>query len=244
MLNYVGASASATTASNKSQSKRQRQRSTSVIIYLSEKARYIYDPAMAGVGEASAIIGLVSAAASLSKAVFEIGIQYTNAKAQIESLGREISILGKILDQLSRFISKGKSHIDISVHLLTTEIIDECSNMFSQLDAYNDKLYGNSVGSNPSLRAKTKWVFQAAELEYFRARVDSMKINLLLMMSLQSISAHSGFASPFIYLLRRKTKSSNRHSIVAVLSLISGSKSMQGVYNCSRLKAMHASSDY
>ncbi|MCJ1461612.1 hypothetical protein MMC07_000209 [Pseudocyphellaria aurata] len=150
---------------------------------------------MAGVGEASAIIGLVSTAAKLSKAVFEIGLQYTEAKAQIESFGREISILGKILDQLSRFISNGTSHIDIGVHLLTTEIIDECSNMFSQLDAYNEKLYGNPAGLNPSLRAKTKWVFQTAELDYFRTRVDSMKINLLLMMSFQSISALSGSSS-------------------------------------------------
>lgn len=147
---------------------------------------------MAGVGEAAAIIGLVSTAAELSKAVIGIGAQYKNARVQIESFGREVSMLGKILDQLSRLLSKGASHIDIGVHLLTTEIVDECSSMFAQLDAYKNKLYGNSAALNPTLRGKTKWVFEAAELDYLRTRVDSMKINLLLMMTFQAISAPSG----------------------------------------------------
>lgn len=151
---------------------------------------------MAGVGEAAAIIGLVTTATRLSKAMIEIGTQYRDAGAQIESFGREISILGKILDQLSRLLFKGASHIEIGVHLLTTEIVDECSDMFAQLDAYNDRLHGSSAASNPTLRAKVKWMFGAAELDYFRARVDSMKINLLLMMTFQSISACSGFVSP------------------------------------------------
>lgn len=156
---------------------------------------------MAGVGEAAAIIGLVSTAAELSKAVIGIGAQYKNARVQIESFGREVSMLGKILDQLSRLLSKGASHIDIGVHLLTTEIVDECSTMFAQLDAYKNKLYGNSAALNPTLRGKTKWVFEAAELDYLRTRVDSMKINLLLMMTFQAISAPSGLVSPFSLIL-------------------------------------------
>lgn len=156
---------------------------------------------MAGVGEAAAIVGLVSTAARLSKAVIGIGAQYRDAKAQIESFGRDVSILGKILDQLCRLLSTGASHIDISVHLLTTEIVDECSDMFAQLDAYNDRLYGNSATLNPTLRAKAKWVFEAAELDYSRTRVDSMKMNLLMMMTFQSISAHSGSDSPLYAIL-------------------------------------------
>lgn len=73
--------------------------------------------------------------------------------------------------------------------------------MFAQLDAYNDKLYGNSATLNPTLRAKAKWVFEAAELDYFRTRVDSMKMNLLMMMTFQSISTHSGSDSPLYAIL-------------------------------------------
>lgn len=146
--------------------------------------------AMAGIGEASAIIGLISTAARLSKAVIEIGNKYKDASAQIESFGRDLAILGRILDQLKRLVERDASNIDIGAHLLITEIVDECGDLFSQLDAFNDKLYGKSGSLNPTLRGKTKWVFKAAELDYLRARVDSMKINLLLMMTFQAINSH------------------------------------------------------
>lgn len=142
---------------------------------------------MAGIGEASAIIGLVSTAARLSKAFVEIGCQYKDARAQIESFGRDVAILGRILDQLKRLLSKDASSIEIGVHLLTTDIVEECSDMFDQLDTFNDRLYGKSGSLNPSIRGKTKWVFEAAELNYLRTRVDSMKLNLLLMMTFQTV---------------------------------------------------------
>ena len=74
------------------------------------------------------------------------------------------------------------------------EVIDECVDMFSQLDASNDRLYGKPT-SDPAFRGKTKWVFKSTELEYLRARVDSMKINILLMMTLQSV--HNTWYCPF-----------------------------------------------
>lgn len=151
---------------------------------------------MAGIGEASAIIGFVSAAAKLSKTVIEIAVQYKNARVQIESFGRELGIFSKILDQLNRMQSRDALNMDISIRLLISEVTDECYNLFSQLDAYNDKLYGNSSSLNSKLRGKTKWIFQASELEYLRARVDSMKINLLLMMSFQAINGRQEYEFP------------------------------------------------
>lgn len=151
---------------------------------------------MAGVSEASAIIGLVGTAAQLSRVIIEIGSKYKHAKAQIESFGRELGILSKILDQLRRLLSKDASSLDMSFHVLTTEIIDECGDLFSQLNVYKEKLYSTPTSQNPSWRGKTKWVFEAAELDYLRARVDSMKVNLLLMMTFQTINGQQGWVYP------------------------------------------------
>lgn len=147
---------------------------------------------MAGVSEASAIIGLAATAAHLSMLIIEVGHKYKNAKVQIESFGRELGILSKILDQLRRLLSQDALHLDMSFHVLTTEIVDECSEMFSQLNTFKEKLYDAPSSHNPSWRGKTKWVFEAAELEYLRARVDSMKVNLLLMMTFQTINGQRG----------------------------------------------------
>ena len=49
---------------------------------------------MARVGEASAVVGLISTAAYLSKAVIDIAVKYKDAKKQIESFGIESEVLG------------------------------------------------------------------------------------------------------------------------------------------------------
>ncbi len=140
---------------------------------------------MAGVGEASAIVNLIGTAATLSKAVVDIANKYKNARKQIESFGREVGVLGNVLDQLHRLQEKDSMETDDGVHSVTMTILDQCAEFFSELDTYKDALY-SSPGSVRSLtfRGKTKWVFTAAELDYLRARLESMKTNMLLMMTM------------------------------------------------------------
>ena len=141
---------------------------------------------MAGVGESSAIVALIGTAATLSKAVVDIASKYKNAGKQIESFGREVGILGNVLDQLHRLHEKDHMEADDGVHSVTMTILGQCAELFSELDTYKDALYSRP-GSVRSLtfRGKTKWVFTAAELDYIRARLESVKTNLLLMMTMQ-----------------------------------------------------------
>ncbi|KAK0515210.1 hypothetical protein JMJ35_002589 [Cladonia borealis] len=143
---------------------------------------------MAGVGEASAIVGLISTAASLSKAVIDVASKYKAARLQIESFGQEVGILGKILDQLHRLYSKDDLRSDGGVIAVTVDILDQCSGLFAELETYRDTLYSRA-GSvrNVTFFGKTKWVFEEKELEYLRTRVESMKINMLLIMTMQCV---------------------------------------------------------
>jgi hypothetical protein len=145
--------------------------------------------ATAGLGEASAIVSLIATATRLSKAVIEIGSTYKEARVQIELFGPEVGILGRILDQLSTLLLKDEPHLEDDAKILVREIVDECVFLFAQLDSFNERLYGRagSAAMMATLKGKVKWVFEVAELEYLRARVDSMKINILLMMTLQSV---------------------------------------------------------
>ena len=75
--------------------------------------------------------------------------------------------------------------MDTEASLLTIQIVEETTTLFSELDLYRKNLYrGHSASTDQgvSLRGKTKWAFQAAELQAQRDRVNSMKINILLMM--------------------------------------------------------------
>ena len=141
---------------------------------------------MAGVGEASAIVGLIGTAAQLSKSVIDIASKYKDARKQIESFGHEVAILGTILDQMYRLLGKDHLERDIEIYSILVTIVNQCSDFFSELEVYKDALYSRQGSPrNLSLRGKTKWVFKAAELEYLRARVESMKTNMLLMMTMQ-----------------------------------------------------------
>ena len=145
---------------------------------------------MAGVGEASAVVTLIATAAKLSETAINVARKYKNAKSQIESFGREVGMLGQILDQLSKLLVEENAPIDNSVKMLIRQIVNECSGMFSQLDTFNNRLHSGSSSSSPqsvSRRGKAKWVFEKTELEYLCARVESMKTNILLLMMLQSL---------------------------------------------------------
>ena len=143
---------------------------------------------MAGVGEASAIVGLIATAAQLSKAVVDIAGKYKDARKQIESFGLEVAILGNVLDQMYRLLGRDHLEQDVEVYSVMRTIVNQCGEFFSELDVYKDKLYSRQ-GSvrNLTLRGKAKWMFEAAEMEYLRARLESMKTNMLLMMTMQCI---------------------------------------------------------
>ena len=141
---------------------------------------------MAGVGEGSAIVALIGTAATLSKAVVDIASKYKNARKQVESFGREVGVLGNVLNQLHRLQEKDYMETDDGIRSVTMTILGQCAELFSELDTYKDALYSRP-GSVRGLtfRGQTKWVFTSVELDYLRARLESVKTNMLLMMTMQ-----------------------------------------------------------
>lgn len=152
---------------------------------------------MAGVGEASAIVGLIDVATQLSLGIVYTARKFKDARWQIALFGEEVGFLGRILDRLNQCISLDLTTSDEGVQTLTTEIIDESAKMFSLLDAYKDKLFGKAESNHPiGFRGRTKWVFDSKEIEYLRARVESMKSNIQLMLSLQQIHSKQTYFFP------------------------------------------------
>ena len=157
---------------------------------------------MAAIGELSAIITCVNTSARLSKAIIEIAVRYQDARKQIDAFGKEVQVLGQVLSQLYRFLEGHLDDVDSGVLGVTKQVLEECIVLFSEVDSFNDKLYSKEAGSQDpngrvTLRGKTRWVFEAAELRMLRAQVDSMKINVLLMMTLQCLQKRPRSVSPF-----------------------------------------------
>ena len=146
------------------------------------------------IGEASAIVTLVNLSARLSKALYDIASKFYDARAQIEAFGREVQMLGEILNQLQRFLKQQDHSADFEVTCVTNKVLEQCTTLFSGIDDFREKLYAIERSSDPgkariTFRGKTKWVFESSELQLLQAQVDSMKINMLLMMSLQCLQS-------------------------------------------------------
>ena len=149
---------------------------------------------MAGIGEASGIVTLIGIAPQISKALISAASNYKHARSQIESFGREVSVFGGVLGQLDVLFTDN-NHLESGVRALLSQILGECNEMFSQLNSFSDKLHAKPIAlQGVSRRGKMKWVLgDKTELEYLRARVDSMKINILLMMTLQAVQNHKRY---------------------------------------------------
>ena len=182
---------------------------SSSLCYIFADGKLTWRESMAGVGEASAIVGLISTAASLSKAVIDIASKYKVARLQIESFGQEVGILGNILDQLHRLYSKDDLRSDGGVVAVIRDILDQCSGLFAELETYRDTLYSRTrLANNVTILGKTKWVFEEKELEYLRTRVERMKTNMLLMMIMQCVHGRQRYRQRRLLLCNRLTQSS------------------------------------
>lgn len=148
-------------------------------------------PTMAGIGEVSAIVSLAAAAAAVAKSVFEISARFKDAKDQYIAFAKELKILSQVLNQLEKFLSS-ISNLEPDAHALTEDIIDSCSVLLLQLESFRDKLLGSEATPTDdrfsfSVLKRTKWTLGSTELSLQRDRVDSMKTNILMMMTMMML---------------------------------------------------------
>ena len=145
---------------------------------------------MSGVGEVSAIVGLVSVSARLSQKIIDISLKYKSSGAQIEAFGKDISTFGHVLDQLHRLLARRGPRLDPEARGVIDRAIEQCDTLFSEIDSFKDKLYSRASPSSPlqlTFRSRAKWVFKAEELQVLQARLDSARMNMILLMTLECL---------------------------------------------------------
>ena len=141
---------------------------------------------MEAVAGISAVLTLAAAAGKLSKAISDTCGKYSDIPYHVRSLGVEISVFGGILRQLYSSTISPEMEPDSEAIAITNTILEECEELFAQIENFRKSLFDATKSlENPSLRGKTKLIFKSNHLEYLRARLEIMKTNLLLMMTMQ-----------------------------------------------------------
>ena len=147
---------------------------------------------MAGMGEACAILGLVPLAAKLSEAFIESAVNYKRSRKQIETLGKEIEIFGKVLKEAGGTLKYRADHtLGSKGGTLTGDITSECQKLFSELELFRISMNTANRSSTGRLRAKIRSWVKNREVDDLHARVNSMKLNILLMKAMDCPTASS-----------------------------------------------------
>lgn len=140
---------------------------------------------MSAFNKASAV-SCVTDSARLSEAAFDIAGRCNTGEHEIESLALEVANLGSLLDQLRRFYDIDDWNAQPDCQDLASTTTRGLDRLFSELESYKSTLYTNAAAIDKiDCRDRKDTAFNVTELQYLRARVDSMRYNLLLMMTVQ-----------------------------------------------------------
>jgi hypothetical protein len=143
---------------------------------------------MAEIGLAASIIGVASAGAKLSLALYQFAEIVGSAASEVRSVAGDISIFCSVLHQLDATLQEAKATRYSLTAITTAEaIVGECRNIFNQIQAVVDKLKRESVDTPQELTlawtARVKWVFQRSKVSLHQSKLESMKATLLLMLT-------------------------------------------------------------
>lgn len=134
-------------------------------------------------GAAAAVLQLAQAAVSLATLLYSLGRALQGAKEDIESLASDLNTFSSNLKVLHRLLDDSKGMYTDDVYLLTSQIIQDCANLYGKISALLTKL-----GSVDKSRFKTsvKYVLKDGEFKKLLDRMRDLKITLQnILVSLQ-----------------------------------------------------------
>lgn len=143
---------------------------------------------MEAIGAVASIIGIVTAGAKLSIALFEFGNSIGSAGAEVRAIGTEISLFCAVLKQLERTLSKARNRrYSISAIEVTQQILDQCRKIFQEIEGLIGGLQRTKDEfSEPSisLKGRVKWTLvKRSQMRMHRATLESCKITLHIMLT-------------------------------------------------------------
>lgn len=144
---------------------------------------------MAELGAIASIVGIAAAGAKISMTLYELGSTVVSAKRDVNKVAVSIATVCSVLQQLASNLEKAHSaRFSISAIETTQEILDRCTELFSEIEEVVKKLEVDHQGGRSPKQtsighvARVKWVFQRVEVQRLQAELESMKLTLTLML--------------------------------------------------------------
>lgn len=148
---------------------------------------------MAGLDVAASLTGLVSAGVKLSTTLYTYCSAVARADDDITALASDTSLACSILDVVSEELWKPANQTNVTkeaARLCAQQHLDRCKDIFDELqDIVGKQSRKRSNGKlSMSLLAKACWPLKGPHLEQMKARLESLKIGLLLLVNVLLLS--------------------------------------------------------
>lgn len=134
-------------------------------------------------GIAATVIGLASAGCQIASSLNALGCNIVSAGVELTSISKGVMMFSLILKQVGLALQAADS-VHSSEALETAKLIaHECKRVFDEIEGKLDKATTKrSDGSMaPSIQQRFKWGFKKDRVQFLLARLESLKLDLLVM---------------------------------------------------------------
>lgn len=141
---------------------------------------------MAEIGIVASIICVAGAGLRLSFLLNTVGCEIASAGIEIHSISKGVSLFSLMLKQVGQALQDSDSVHSSEALETAQEITRECQMVFDEIQEMLDRLLTRRAdGSlNPSLQQRFRWCFKKSRVQYLLAQLESLKLNLLLMLQI------------------------------------------------------------
>jgi hypothetical protein len=135
----------------------------------------------------ASIVGVARTGAKLSLLLYEFASTVASARAEVISVGRDISLACAVLKQVASVFGNEKmARFSTTALGTTSDIVERCQDIFQEIDCIvRDLMKDRADGTKPSMGFINKviWAFKRSRVQLLQGTLDSMKITLQLMLT-------------------------------------------------------------
>lgn len=137
---------------------------------------------------ASAVLAVVTAGVKLSTSLYDIVDSLSGAGEEITGVASDLSFFVVVVDELGKiFELPEKPYTDI-LESKVKEILHECREVFKGIQRMINRVDKGDKPVPIAFRQKVQWVFRESRVKAVKARLESLKSTLGLM--LQTLRLH------------------------------------------------------
>ena len=154
-------------------------------------------------GIVASIICVAGAGLRLSFLLNTVGCEIASAGIEIHSISKGVSLFSLLLKQVGQALQDSDSVHSSEALETAQEISRECQMVFDEIQEMLDRLLTRRTDGSlkPSVQQRFRWCFKKGRVQYLLAQLESLKLNLLLMLQILQLGKKMALM-PKTYVLR------------------------------------------